>query len=98
MRNLSSSIARVSFLTQFKISMTTPSREEAWELLCEYTKGDSLRNHAIAVETAMRACAKHYGEADAAVNEWGLVGLLYDFDYEMFASTDPHPFNGSNTL
>src|SRR6476646_3690210 len=75
-----------------------PSREEAWELLCEYTKGDSLRKHALAVETAMRACAPRYGGPDADVDEWGLVGLLHDFDYEMFPSADQHPFTGSNIL
>ena len=75
-----------------------PNREEAWELLCEYTKGDSLRKHAIAVETAMRACASRYGEADADIDEWGMVGLLHDFDYEMFPAADQHPFTGSNIL
>ena len=75
-----------------------PTRDEAWELLCEYTKGDSLRKHALAVETAMRACAKRYGDADADVDEWGLVGLLHDFDYEMFPAADQHPFTGANIL
>jgi predicted hydrolase (HD superfamily) len=75
-----------------------PNREEAWELLCEYTKGDSLRKHALAVETAMRACAARYGAADADVDEWGLVGLLHDFDYEMFPAADQHPFTGANIL
>jgi predicted hydrolase (HD superfamily) len=75
-----------------------PDRKEAWELLCEYTKGDSLRKHALAVETAMRACAPRYGGADADVEEWGLVGLLHDFDYEMFPAADQHPFTGSNIL
>ena len=75
-----------------------PSRDEAWELLCEYTKGDSLRKHALAVETAMRACAKRYGDAEADVDEWGLVGLLHDFDYEMFPAADQHPFTGANIL
>jgi predicted hydrolase (HD superfamily) len=75
-----------------------PDRQEAWELLCEYTKGDSLRKHALAVETAMRACAKRYGEPDADLDEWGLVGLLHDFDYEMFPSADQHPFTGANIL
>lgn len=78
--------------------MTTPTREEAWELLCEYTKGDSLRKHALAVETAMRACAGRYGDTEADKDEWGLVGLLHDFDYEMFPSADQHPFTGSNIL
>jgi predicted hydrolase (HD superfamily) len=74
------------------------SRTEAWELLCEYTKGDSLRKHALAVETAMRACAVRYGGPEADVDEWGLVGLLHDFDYEMFPSADEHPFKGANIL
>ena len=75
-----------------------PDRNDAWELLCEYTKGDSLRKHALAVEAAMRACATRYGEPDADVDEWGLVGLLHDFDYEMFPSPDQHPFTGANIL
>ncbi len=75
-----------------------PTRNEAWELLCEYTKGDSLRKHAIAVETAMRACAGHYGAPDADQEEWGIVGLLHDFDYEMFPGPDQHPFTGANIL
>ncbi len=75
-----------------------PDRNEAWDLLCEYTRGDSLRKHALAVETAMRACAGRYGGLDADKDEWGLVGLLHDFDYEMFPSADQHPFTGSNIL
>jgi predicted hydrolase (HD superfamily) len=75
-----------------------PDRAEAWELLCEYTKGDSLRKHALAVEAAMRACSKRYNEGSADEDEWGLVGLLHDFDYEMFPSADQHPFTGSNIL
>lgn len=75
-----------------------PDRKEAWELLCEYTKGDSLRKHALAVEAAMRACAPYYGGPDADVDEWGMVGLLHDFDYEMFPGEDEHPFKGSTIL
>lgn len=75
-----------------------PNHDDAWQLLCEYTKGDSLRKHALAVEAAMRACAPHYGGPDADVDEWGLVGLLHDFDYEMFPSADQHPFTGANIL
>src|SRR5216110_2768359 len=78
--------------------MTMPDRAQAWELLCEYTKGDSLRKHALAVETAMGACAGRYGGVVADVDEWGLVGLLHDFDYEMFPSADQHPFTGTNIL
>ena len=79
-------------------SATMPNRDDALELLCEYTKGDSLRKHALAVEAAMRAAAKRYGEPDADVDEWGLVGLLHDFDYEMFPTPDQHPFTGANIL
>jgi putative nucleotidyltransferase with HDIG domain len=75
-----------------------PDRTEAWELVCEYTQGESLRKHALAVEAAMRAAAKRYGGPAADVDEWGLVGLLHDFDYEMFPSPDQHPFTGANIL
>src|SRR6185295_6523862 len=77
-----------------------PDRKDAWELLCEYTKGESLRKHALTVEAAMRACASRYGVPgeDDDVDEWGLVGLLHDFDYEMFPSAEQHPFTGANIL
>jgi predicted hydrolase (HD superfamily) len=80
------------------LDSSMPDRSEAWELLCQYTKGDSLRKHALAVEGAMRACAPRYGGPDADVNEWGIVGLLHDFDYEMFPTADQHPFTGANIL
>ena len=80
------------------IVKTVPDRNDAWELLCEYTKGDSLRRHALAVEAAMRACASRYGGPDADVEEWGIVGLLHDFDYEMFPAEDEHPFKGANIM
>jgi predicted hydrolase (HD superfamily) len=77
-----------------------PDRADAWKLLCEYTTGDSLRRHALTVETAMRACAPRYGGADADVDEWGMVGLLHDFDYEMFPDPEAggHPFKGATIL
>ena len=75
-----------------------PDRAAAWELLCEYTKGDSLRKHAVAVETAMRACARKYGDETADVDEWGLVGLLHDFDYERYPNAPDHPLKGSEIL
>lgn len=82
------------------LSYQMPERNDAWELLCEYTKGDSLRKHALAVEAAMRASAKRYGvpEVDDNEDEWGLVGLLHDFDYEMFPTAEQHPFTGANIL
>jgi predicted hydrolase (HD superfamily) len=75
-----------------------PTREEAWELLCEYTKGDSLRRHALAVETAMRACAPRYGGDGADADEWGVTGMLHDFDYEMFPTAEEHPYRGSEIM
>ncbi|HEX8160562.1 MAG TPA: HD domain-containing protein [Pyrinomonadaceae bacterium] len=75
-----------------------PTRQEAWELLCEYTKGDSLRRHALAVEAAMRACAPRYGGEGADADEWGMTGLLHDFDYEMFPTAEEHPFKGSEIM
>jgi predicted hydrolase (HD superfamily) len=71
------------------------NRQEALELLHEYTKTDSLRKHAYAVEAAMRAYAPRYaGDPEA----WGVVGLLHDFDYEMFPQFPDHPTRGSEIL
>lgn len=57
------------------------SREEAWNLLTEYTKKPSLRLHALAVEAVMRYFAKLENEDEET---WGIVGLLHDFDYEKY--------------
>jgi len=75
-----------------------PDRQDAWELLCEYTKGRSLRQHALAVEAAMRACAPHYGGPEEDVEEWGITGMLHDFDYEMFPTPEEHPYKGAGIL
>jgi putative nucleotidyltransferase with HDIG domain len=65
------------------------SRESAWTLLCEWTQSDSLRRHALAVETAMRAYAPSF---DGDVELWGLTGLVHDLDYERYPSArDGHP-------
>jgi putative nucleotidyltransferase with HDIG domain len=71
------------------------TRESAWELLAEYTKSDSLRKHAMAVETLMRAYANKYGED---VEAWGIVGLLHDFDYERYPTMPDHPNKGAEIL
>lgn len=75
-----------------------PTREDAWKLLCEYTKGDSLRRHGVAVETAMRASAARYGGPADDPAEWALAGLLHDFDYEMFPTEHEHPYKGANIM
>ena len=72
-----------------------PGRNDAWELLCEYTKGDSLRKHALAVEAAMMSYARRLGEDE---DKWGMVGLLHDFDYEMYPDPPDHPMKGSEVL
>jgi len=72
-----------------------PSRQEAWTLLCEYTTNESLRKHALGVETVMRAYARYYGEDE---DQWGLVGMLHDFDYERYPSLEEHPRKGAEIL
>lgn len=72
-----------------------PTRDEAWALLCEYTKSDSLRKHALAVEAVMRAYAAERGE-DADL--WGLTGLLHDFDYEAYPDPARHAAAGGEIL
>ena len=68
-------------------------RTEALQLLKEYTKSESLLKHAYAVEAAMRAYAEKYNQDEEL---WSVVGLLHDFDYEMFP--DQHPMKGSEIL
>ena len=70
-------------------------RQAAWSILTDFTRSDSLRKHARAVETSMRAYAGHYGEdADA----WAMAGLLHDFDYEMHPTAPRHPLKGAEIL
>ena len=70
-------------------------RAAAWSLLTEFTKGDSLRKHARAVEASMRAYAARYGED---VEAWGIAGMLHDFDYEMHPRAPHHPMKGAEIL
>jgi putative nucleotidyltransferase with HDIG domain len=74
------------------------TRENAWTLLCEYTKSDSLRKHALAVECAVRAYAEKFGEDKET---WATAALLHDFDYEMYpdpVAPDGHPYKGNQIL
>jgi putative nucleotidyltransferase with HDIG domain len=72
-----------------------PTRDDAWRLLTEYTKSESLLKHAMAVEAAVRGYARKFGEDEQS---WGLVALLHDFDYERWPSLEEHPFRGSEIL
>lgn len=71
------------------------NREESWELLCEWTKSDSLRKHMLAVEAAMRAYARKFGEDE---EKWGITGLLHDMDYEKHPTPAEHPMVGVREL
>ena len=71
------------------------NRDEAWALLTEFTKSDSLLKHAIAVEAAVRGCARKFGENEEA---WGITALLHDFDYERWPTLGEHPNKGAEIL
>jgi predicted hydrolase (HD superfamily) len=75
------------------------SRPTAWALLCEYTKTQALRRHALGVEASMRALARRAGVADLAeVERWGVVGMIHDFDYEKFPTEQDHVWRGMEIL
>ena len=63
------------------MSSKVPTRDEAYQLLTEYNKGDSLIKHALAVEGVMRYFARKRGEDE---EKWGIIGLVHDLDYEKF--------------
>ena len=71
------------------------NRDVAWSILTEFTKGDSLRKHARAVEASMRAYAARLGEDP---DGWGIAGMLHDFDYEMHPRAPHHPMKGGEIL
>jgi putative nucleotidyltransferase with HDIG domain len=71
------------------------NRQDAWNLLCEYTQTENLRRHALAVEACMRYYARLWGEDEEL---WGIVGLLHDMDYEQHPSLEEHPFVGMEIL
>ena len=70
-------------------------REQAWRLLTEHTRTENLIKHALAVEAAMRAYARKFGEDE---EKWGIVGLLHDFDYDQHPSPEEHPLVGAAIL
>jgi len=73
----------------------TMNRDDAWGLLTEYTKTESLRKHALGVEAAVRGYARMFGEDEEA---WGITALLHDFDYERWPTLGDHPNKGAEIL
>jgi putative nucleotidyltransferase with HDIG domain len=71
------------------------TRNDAFCLVFEYTRSESLRRHMLSVEAAMRAYAEKYEED---VEKWGIVGLLHDFDYERWPDPPNHPLQGAKIL
>ena len=71
------------------------SRDAAYQLMCEYTSNESLRRHMLAVEAAMWAYARKFGEDET---KWAVVGLLHDFDYERWPDPPNHPLQGARIL
>ena len=69
-----------------------PTREQAWDLVCEWIENEGLRKHVLAVEAAVRAYARKYGEDEEL---WGVTALVHDLDYERYPdmddSIDGHP-------
>jgi putative nucleotidyltransferase with HDIG domain len=71
------------------------TREQAWETLTKYTQSEALRRHALAVEAAVAAYARKFGEDEEL---WRVTALLHDFDYEMHPTLDKHPQDGAPIL
>jgi putative nucleotidyltransferase with HDIG domain len=71
------------------------TRNDAWNLLTEFTQTASLRKHALAVEACMRAYARKFGEDEG---KWAVTGLIHDFDYERYPTAMEHPLKGSQIL
>ncbi|MBZ5624346.1 MAG: HDIG domain-containing protein [Acidobacteriia bacterium] len=70
-------------------------REQAWNILCEFTKSDGLRKHALAVETCVTAYATKLGEDE---HKWAVAALLHDFDWEIHPTLEEHPQKGEPIL
>ena len=75
--------------------MTEITRDAAWDIVCKYVQGEGLKRHMLAVEAAMRYYASIFGED---LDEWGIPGLLHDFDWEIHPSLESHPALGGSIL
>lgn len=71
------------------------TREEAWNIVCEFVQNDNLRRHMLGVEACLRAYAKKFGEDQ---EQWGITALLHDFDWEIHPAAPDHPMKGEPIL
>src|SRR5437773_2298630 len=76
-------------------SKSIVTRDRAWDILCEFTRSESLRRHALAVETCVTAYARKCGEDEV---KWSVTALLHDFDYEIHPDAPHHPMDGEAIL
>jgi putative nucleotidyltransferase with HDIG domain len=71
------------------------TRDQAWDIVCEFTKSEGLRKHALAVEACVVAYARKLGEDE---HKWSLTALLHDFDWEIHPQAPDHPMMGEPML
>lgn len=71
------------------------TRDQAWDIVCEYVQNTNLRKHMLAVEAAMAAYANKYEEDE---QRWRIAGLLHDFDWEIHPTLEEHPQKGADIL
>jgi putative nucleotidyltransferase with HDIG domain len=71
------------------------TRDQAWQILCEFTKSENLRKHALAVEACVAAYARKFGEDET---KWSVAALLHDFDWEIHPDLPDHPLKGEPLL
>src|ERR1039458_140573 len=84
-----------TFDTPIFATIDAMDREQAWSILCEFTKSDSLRRHALAVEACVTAYARKFNEDQT---KWSVTALLHDFDYEIHPDAPDHPMKGEPML
>lgn len=86
---------RTPWTTMTTAGQASWTREQALAILHEHVKNENLRRHMYACEAAMRAYAEKYG---GNKDEWGIVGLLHDFDWEIHPTLEEHPSKGQSIL
>src|SRR5205085_10172511 len=87
-------LRRLSYLRRF-IMRAMIEREQAWRIVCEFTKSENLRKHALAVEACVVAYARKFGEDEP---KWSMTALLHDFDWEIHPEAPDHPMKCERIL